>query len=78
MKIPVSVVIITKNEEENIAAKQTKRGIEKQIAQLQKDLDNLRRYDASVNANNFYGNPFLYHFQFKNLLNCKREKGKYL
>jgi len=30
----------------------------------------------SENANNFYGNPFLYHFQFKNLLNCKREKGK--
>ena len=50
----------------------------KQISttELQKDLDNLRRYDASVNANNFYGNPFLYHFQFKNLLNCKREKGK--
>jgi hypothetical protein len=29
------------DEEENIAAKQTKRGIEKQIAQLQKDLDTL-------------------------------------
>ena len=44
--------------------------------ELQKDLDNLRKFDASENRNNFYGNPFLYHFQFKNLLNCRREKGK--
>lgn len=43
---------------------------------LSKDLDNLRSFDSSQNRNNFYGNPFLYHFQFKNLLNCKREKGK--
>ena len=43
--------------------------------ELQKDLDNLRKFDASENRNNFYGNPFLYHFQFKNLLNCRREKG---
>jgi len=44
--------------------------------ELSKDLDNLRSFDSSQNRNNFYGNPFLYHFQFKNLLNCKREKGK--
>ena len=44
--------------------------------ELQKDLENLRRFDATENKNNFYGNPFLYHFQFKNLLNCRREKGK--
>jgi len=44
--------------------------------ELSKDLDNLRSFDSSQNKNNFYGNPFLYHFQFKNLLNCKREKGK--
>lgn len=44
--------------------------------ELQKDLDNLRKFDASENRNNFYGNPFLYHFQFKNLLKCRREKGK--
>ena len=44
--------------------------------ELQKDLESLRRFDAIENRNNFYGNPFLYHFQFKNLLNCRREKGK--
>tara|TARA_B100000683_G_scaffold118163_1_gene116221 strand:+ start:1611 stop:2534 length:924 start_codon:yes stop_codon:yes gene_type:complete len=44
--------------------------------ELQKDLENLRKFDATQNKNNFYGNPFLYHFQFKNLLNCRREKGK--
>ena len=50
----------------------------KQISttELQKDLANLRQFDASENRNNFYGNPFLYHFQFKNLLKCRREKGK--
>lgn len=44
--------------------------------ELTRDLNNLRQFDASTNRNNFYGNPFLYHFQFKNLLNCRREKGK--
>ena len=43
---------------------------------LQTDLKNLRVFDASRNNNNFYGNPFLYHFQFKNLLKCHREGGK--
>ena len=36
----------------------------------------LRAFDASENRNNFYGNPFLYHYQFENLLKCRREKGK--
>lgn len=41
--------------------------------ELKKDLDNLKKFDASKNANNFFGNKFLYHHQFKNLLKCKRE-----
>lgn len=47
----------------------------KQISdkELKKDLDNLKKFDASENANNFFGNKFLYHHQFKNLLKCKRE-----
>jgi hypothetical protein len=43
---------------------------------LIKDLDNLKKFDASTNANNFAGNPFLYHHQFKNLLQCRRQDGK--
>ncbi len=44
--------------------------------ELQRDLKNLNKFLAESNENNFAGNPFLYHFQFKNLLNCKRENGK--
>lgn len=44
--------------------------------ELNRDLKNLKKFAAEENTNNFYGNPFLYHFQFKNLLNCRREKGK--
>ena len=43
--------------------------------ELDKDLANLFGYDASENRNNFYGNPFLYHFQFKNLIKWHREGG---
>ena len=43
---------------------------------LDKDLNNLNKFDATTNANNFAGNPFLYHFQFKNLLKCRRQDGK--
>ena len=46
------------------------------IDELNKDLKNLLDFGADENTNNFYGNPFLYHFQFKNLLNCKREGGR--
>lgn len=45
-------------------------------AELCKDLDNIKEFDATTNANSFAGNPFLYHFQFKNLLKCRREDGK--
>jgi len=44
--------------------------------ELIRDLDNLKEFDASTNANNFSGNPFLYHYQFKNLLKCRRKDGK--
>jgi hypothetical protein len=44
--------------------------------ELRRDLDNLNRFDATANANNFAGNPFLYHYQFKNLLKCRRQDGK--
>jgi hypothetical protein len=43
---------------------------------LKKDLDNLNKFDAETNANNFAGNPFLYHYQFTNLLKCRRQDGK--
>lgn len=45
-------------------------------SELQKDLNNLLKFDASENRNNFYGNPFLYHYQFKNLARCHRQDGK--
>jgi hypothetical protein len=45
-------------------------------AELRKDLANLNKFDANSNENNFSGNPFLYHFQFKNLLKCRRQDGK--
>ena len=50
----------------------------KQIStkELCRDLDNLNAFDAQSNANNFSGNPFLYHFQTKNLLKCRRKDGK--
>lgn len=44
--------------------------------ELIRDLDNLKDFDATTNANNFAGNPFLYHYQFKNLLKCRRKDGK--
>jgi hypothetical protein len=45
-------------------------------AELCRDLDNLKAFDPTTNANNFSGNPFLYHFQFRNLLKCRRQDGK--
>ena len=44
--------------------------------ELNRDLDNLVLFDASSNKMSFAGNPFLYHFQMKNLLKCHREDGK--
>ena len=43
---------------------------------LRRDLDNLNKFSADTNANNFAGNPFLYHYQFGNLLNCRRADGR--
>ena len=31
------------------------------------------KFDALSNPRKFCGNPILYHYQFKNLLNCRRE-----
>lgn len=45
-------------------------------AELRKDLANLNKFAADSNENNFAGNPFLYHFQFSNLLKCRRQDGK--
>lgn len=44
--------------------------------ELRKDLANLNKFAADSNENNFAGNPFLYHHQFKNLLKCRRQDGK--
>lgn len=46
------------------------------VQQLKQDLNKLKKFDAVSNANNFYGNPFLYHYQFKNLLRCRRDDSK--
>lgn len=44
--------------------------------ELKKDLDKLKQFDANTNANTFYGNRFLYHYQFKNLIKCRRDDSK--
>jgi hypothetical protein len=44
--------------------------------ELNRDLDNLLLFDPSTNKISFAGNPFLYHFQMKNLMKCHREDGK--
>lgn len=45
-------------------------------AELCRDLDNIKKFSATTNKNSFAGNPFLYHFQFRNLLKCRRQDGK--
>jgi len=45
-------------------------------AELCRDLENLKKFNAKTNKNSFAGNPFLYHFQLENLLKCRREGGK--
>lgn len=45
-------------------------------AELTRDLNNLKDFPADTNENSFAGNPFLYHYQFKNLLNCRRQDGR--
>jgi len=46
--------------------------------ELNDDLDSLRANVFSKSPNSFYGNRFLYHFQMKNLLRCRRENAKTL
>ena len=41
--------------------------------QLMVDLGNLKRSKSKQNTGSFYGNPVLYHYQLKNLLNCRRQ-----
>jgi len=43
--------------------------------ELSRDIKNILNYPVEDNRNSFYGNPFLYHFQLKNLLKCRRDKG---
>ena len=45
-------------------------------AELDADLRKLITNGFGNNPNTFYGNPFLYHFQFKNLMRCRRENGE--
>ena len=45
-------------------------------AELDADLRKLITSGFTDNPNRFYGNPFLYHYQFKNLMRCHRENGK--
>ena len=42
--------------------------------ELLDDLNKLKEFHEIDNKNCFYGNPFLYHFQLRNLLRCRREK----
>ena len=44
--------------------------------ELQRDLANIKKFSGVTNENSFAGNPFLYHYQFKNLLKCRRQDGK--
>ena len=39
---------------------------------LMRDWVNLCSFSADINPRKFCGNPTLYHYQLKNLLNCKR------
>lgn len=41
--------------------------------ELRNDIARLRAYPADEHRNTFVGNRFLYHFQFKNLLLCRRQ-----
>lgn len=44
--------------------------------ELDRDITNILKFSAITNENSFAGNPFLYHYQFKNLLKCTRNDGK--
>jgi len=42
------------------------------VQDLDKDLLRLKQFNPEQNKNNFAGNKFLYHFQLKNLMKCRR------
>ena len=44
--------------------------------ELNHDLNNLLKFDANNNEISHAGNNFQYHYQFNNLLKCKRQDGK--
>lgn len=44
--------------------------------ELNHDLNNLLKFAANTNERKHAGNNFQYHYQFKNLLKCKRQDGK--
>ena len=44
--------------------------------ELLDDLEKVKDFVSLESKNCFYGNPFLYHFQLKNLLRCRRENRK--
>jgi hypothetical protein len=46
--------------------------------QLTWDLNRLRNYTAVTNRGNTFGNPFIYHYQLANMLDCKRHNKKHL
>ncbi len=43
------------------------------LDEIKKNYKTLCKYKALTNAKKFCGNPILYHYQFENLLNCRRE-----
>ena len=43
------------------------------LDKIKKNYDTLCKYKALTNAKKTCGNPVLYHYQFENLLNCRRE-----
>tara|TARA_R110000751_G_scaffold236497_2_gene337775 strand:- start:483 stop:1733 length:1251 start_codon:yes stop_codon:yes gene_type:complete len=43
------------------------------LDKIKKNYDTLCKYKALTNAKKTCGNPILYHYQFENLLNCRRE-----
>ena len=46
--------------------------------QLTWDLNRLRNYTAVSNRGNTFGNPFIYHYQLANMLDCRRHNKKHL
>jgi len=47
------------------------------IERLNADLNKLINFKAEDNPRSFYGNPVLYHYQMRNLVNCKVRNGSF-